>query len=192
MRNGFNSNAHGRFSDSFLIPESVLRERVRINHQINASQLRVIGPVGENFGVLTLTEALKRAGEAELDLIEISPDANPPVAKITDYGKFRYEQNKKQKIAKTKTHTVEVKNVQVKIGTSEHDLALKAKKVGEWLREGNRVKVDLYLVGRSKYMEMKFLTARLERILRLIPIEYKVADPIRRGPKGLSMVIEKA
>ena len=135
---------------------------------------------------------MKRAGEAGLDLIEISPNATPPVAKIMDYGKFQYAENKKQKAAKGKVHTVEVKTAQVKIGTSEHDLGLKAKKVSEWLTEGHRVKVDLYLTGRSKYMEFKFLQERLGRILKLIAVSYKVTEPVRKGLKGLSMVIEKA
>lgn len=167
-------------------------ERVRINHQIRAPQLRVIGPRGENVGVISLSEALSKAALAGFDLIEISPNATPPVAKITDYGKFQYEQNKKLKAAKAKTHTVEVKTIQIKIGTSEHDLELKAKKVSEWLSEGNRVNIALYLVGRSKYMNQKFLEERLARILKLIAVEYKIADPVRRGPKGLSMVIEKS
>lgn len=167
-------------------------ERIRINHQIRAPQLRVIGPRGENFGVISLSEALSKAAESGFDLIEISPNAAPPVAKIADYGKFQYEQNKKLKAAKAKMHTVEVKTVQVKIGTGGHDLELKAKKVSEWLAEGNRVNIALYLVGRSKYMPQKFLEERLARILKLIAVEYKIADPVRRGPKGLSMVIEKA
>ncbi len=165
--------------------------RIRINHQIRASELRVIGPKGENIGVVPLQEALNKALEAGLDLIEISPNATPPVAKIMDYGKFQYAENKKQKVARAKVHTVEVKNIQIKIGTSEHDLELKAKRVGEWLAEGNRVKIDLFLVGRSKYMEFKFLQERLARILKLIPMEYKVADPVKRGMKGLTIIIEK-
>lgn len=167
-------------------------QRVRINHQIRAPELRVIGPQGENLGVIPLSEALKKSMESGFDLIEISPNAVPPVAKIMDYGKFQYAENKKQKAAKGKVHTVEVKTVQVKIGTSEHDLGLKAKKVSEWLAEGHRVKVDLYLAGRSKYMEFKFLQERLGRILKLIAVAYKVAEPVRKGLKGLSMVIEKA
>ncbi len=166
--------------------------RARINHQIRAPELRVIGPQGENFGVISLSEALKKAAESGLDLIEISPNATPPVAKITDYGKFQYSENKKQKAAKAKVKTVEVKATQVKVGTSEHDLALKAKKVSEWLSEGNRVNISLYLAGRAKYMPQKFLEERLARILRLVSVEHKIADPVRRGPKGLAMVIEKA
>ena len=78
------------------------------------------------------------------------------------------------------------------MGTSEHDLELKARKVSEWLSEGNRVNISLYLAGRAKYMPQRFLEERLARILKLVPVEYKTADPVRRGPKGLSMVIEKA
>lgn len=166
--------------------------RVRINNFIKAPELRVITEDGENLGVITLSQALQEAQARNLDLIEISPTAVPPVAKIMDYGKFQYAENKKQKAAKAKVHTVEVKTIQIKVGTSEHDLDLKAKKVSEWLTEGNRVNIALYLIGRSKYMNQKFLEERLARILKLVAVEYKVADPIRRGPKGLSMVIEKA
>ncbi|MES2059765.1 MAG: translation initiation factor IF-3 [Patescibacteria group bacterium] len=163
----------------------------KVNHQIRAKELRVIGPKGENFGVISLSDALTRANDAGLDLIEISPDAVPPVAKISDYGKFIYEANKKQKAAKLKAHTVEVKSLQVKIGTGDHDLALKAKKASEWLAEGNKIKLDLFLPGRSKYLEGEFLKERLERILRLISVPYKIADSAKKGPKGISMLIEK-
>ncbi len=163
----------------------------KVNHQIRAKELRVIGPKGENFGVINLSEALKHAEEAGLDLIEISPGAVPPVAKIADYGKFLYEVNKKLKVAKSKSHTTEVKSLQVKIGTGEHDLALKAKKASEWLAEGHKIRVDLFLTGRSKYMEFNFLKERLARIMRLITVPYKVAEEAKKGPKGVTMVIEK-
>lgn len=163
----------------------------RINKQIRASELRVIGPEGENFGVLALSEALARAEEAGLDLIEISPGANPPVAKIMEYGKYQYELEKKRREIKAKSHTTETKSVQVKIGTGENDMMLKAKKAAEWLREGHRVKVDLFLWGRYKYMEFGFLKERLERFLKIIPEDYKISDPITKSPKGLTTVIER-
>jgi translation initiation factor IF-3 len=111
---------------------------------------------------------MARAEEAGLDLIEISPQARPPVAKIMEYGKFHYEQQKKRREMKAKSHTTETKSVQVKIGTGENDLNLKAKKAAEWLSEGHRVKVDLFLWGRYKYMEFEFLKERLERFLKMI------------------------
>ena len=139
-----------------------------------------------------MREALEKAHELSFDLIEISPNANPPVAKIMDYGKFQYDERKKEKTAKAKSKTVETKNVQVKVGTGDHDLELKAKKASEWLQEGNRVKIDLFLVGRTKFMDIKFLKERLERILRLITTNYKIAEEPKKSPKGLTTVIEKA
>jgi translation initiation factor IF-3 len=147
---------------------------------------------GTNLGELSFKDALDKAREAGLDLIEISPKAIPPVAKIMDYGKFQYAENKKLKVAKAKAHTVEIKNIQVKVGTGEHDLELKAKKASEWLKEGNRIKIDLFLPGRTKYMEMKFLEERMARVLKLITEQYKIADPAKKSPKGLSIIIEKA
>lgn len=165
---------------------------VRINHQIRATELRVIGENAENYGLLSLSDALKKAEELGLDLIEISPNAVPPVAKIMDYGKFQYDANKKQKLAKTRAHTVETKNVQIKVGTGEHDLDLKAKKVSEWLREGHRVKIDLFLPGRTKYMDFNFLKERLDRILKLVSEDFKVADEAKKSLKGITTVIERA
>jgi translation initiation factor IF-3 len=162
-----------------------------INQRIRARELRVIGPQGENLGVLTLSEALKKADEFGLDLIEISPSANPPVAKIADFGKYLYEENKKAKNAK-KSHSSEVKNVQVKLATGDHDLALKAKKTSEWLTEGHKVKVDLFLPGRAKYLDEKFLKERILRMLKLVSVDYKVADSAKKSPKGMSMIIERA
>lgn len=163
----------------------------RINHQIKARELRVIGPQGENFGILSFGEAMDKAKDFGLDLIEISPNANPPIAKIADYGKFLYEANKKLKVQKQKAHTVEVKNLQVKIGTGDHDLALKAKKGSQWLSEGNKIRIDLFLTGRSKYLEVNFLKERLDRILRLITVPFKITEEAKKSPKGLSIVIEK-
>jgi translation initiation factor IF-3 len=169
-----------------------LKEQVRINNQISAKELRVIGADGANFGVITLEEALQHAKEVGLDLIEISPKAVPPVAKIMDYGKFQYEQKKKQQELRTKSRITETKSIQVKIGTGERDLELKAKKTSEWLSEGNRVKIDLFLWGRYKYMEFGFLKERLERFLKLISTPYKIADEIKKSPKGLSVTVEKS
>jgi translation initiation factor IF-3 len=166
-------------------------QQTRINQKITARELRVIGPQGENFGVLSLSEALEKAREFDLDLIEISPSANPPVAKIADFGKYLYEENKKSKQAK-KSHSTEIKTVQIKLGTGDHDLVLKAKKASEWISEGNRVRVDLFLPGRAKYMDEKFLKERIERMLKFISVDYKVADAPKKSPKGMSTIIEKA
>jgi len=154
-------------------------------------ELRVLDNEGQLLGVMDSAEALKIAEDRGLDLIEISPNAVPPVAKIMDYGKFQYDQKKRDKEAKAKSHVTETKNVQVKIGTSEHDLGLKARRVSEWLKEGHRVKIDLFLVGRAKYSDMAFKKERLDRILNLISEEYKIAEEAKRSPKGLTIVIER-
>lgn len=166
-------------------------QQPRINQQIRARELRVIGPKGENLGVLTLEEALKKTEELGFDLIEISPNTAPPVAKIADFGRYLYEENKKSKQTK-KSHSAEVKTVQVKLGTGDHDLALKAKKTSEWLLEGNRVKVDLFLPGRAKYLDEKFLGERIERMLKFVSVDYKIADPAKKSPKGMTVIIERA
>ncbi|MDD2934913.1 MAG: translation initiation factor IF-3 [Candidatus Pacebacteria bacterium] len=167
------------------------KTHTRINEAISAREVRVIAENGDNLGVITTKEAIQRAQEVGLDLIEISPNSNPPIAKIMDYGKFQYEQNKKAKIAKAKAHVTETKVIQIKVGTSEHDLSLKAKNISKWLKEGNRIKLDLFLAGRTKYMDMQFLKGRLERILNLITEEYKIADEPKKGPKGLTMTLER-
>ncbi len=166
-------------------------QQPRTNHAIRARELRVIGPEGENLGVLTLEESLKKAEALGLDLIEISPTATPPVAKIAEFGKYLYEENKKSKLAK-KSHSTEVKTVQVKLATGDHDLALKAKKTSEWLTEGNKVKVDLFLPGRAKYLDEKFLKERIERMLKFVTVEYKISEAAKKSPKGMTVVIERA
>jgi translation initiation factor IF-3 len=169
-----------------------VKEKVRINKEIRAKELRIIHDTKGNLGVMDTAAALKLAIEDKLDLIEISPEAVPPVAKITDYGRFQYTAQKKEREARAKAHTTETKVIQIKIGTGEHDLMLKAKKVNEWLKEGHRVRVDLFLAGRAKYLDPKFLEERLERVLILISEEYKIAEAPKRGPKGLTTVLERA
>ena len=165
--------------------------RIRINNDIRAQELRVIDDEEGNLVVLSTAEALKLSEERGVDLIEISPDAVPPVAKIMDFGKFQYIQSRKAKEARAKVHTTETKSLQVKIGTGEHDLEMKAKKASEFLKDGHRVKINLFLPGRSKYLDPKFLHERLERMLRLISEDFKIADPAQKGPKGITVVIER-
>ena len=167
-------------------------QKVSINQQIRSATLRVIGPVGENFGVISREDALEKAKTLNLDLIEVSPNAEPPVARITDYGKYMFEVSKKQKEVKAKAHITETKNVQISVGIGEHDIFIKAKQAAEWLKEGHRVKIELQLKGRMKYMEDAFLRTRMERILAVIPAEYKIAEPLKKVPKSYMIVIEKA
>lgn len=151
----------------------------------------MISNEGVNLGVLSIKEALSQANALGLDLIEISPNTNPPIVKIANYGKYKYEQNKKLKKAKAGAKTTETKAIQIKIGTGDNDLALKARKASEWLKEGHRIKVELFLSGRSKYMPDAFLRERLDRVLHLITENYKIAEVYKKGPKGPTITIEK-
>lgn len=166
--------------------------RERINNQIRAKELRVIDSENNNLGILSIKDALELAQSKNLDLIEISPNANPPVGKIMNFGKYQYETSKKLKKAKAGAKATETKSIQVKIGTGEHDLELKAKTASKWLKEGHRIKIELFLAGRAKYMDEKFLRERLDRVLHLITENYKVSDSYKRGPKGLTITVEKA
>jgi translation initiation factor IF-3 len=153
--------------------------------------MRVIGKDGENLGLLKREEAFQKAKELELDLIEIAPTAAPPVAKIMDYGKFIYQQEKKFRESSQKSNKTETKEIQIGIGTSQHDLGMKAKKTDEFLKEGNRAKIDLRLRGREKGLNREFIKERLDRFLGVLNEKYKIADGPKIGPRGLSVIIEK-
>lgn len=165
--------------------------RQRINNQIRAKELRVLDDENTNLGVLSIKDALELAHSKDLDLIEISPNAKPPIAKLMDFGRYQYEANKKLKKSKANAKYTETKSIQIKIGTGSHDLELKAKKASKWLKEGHRIKVELFLAGRAKYLDEKFLRERLDRVLHLITEEYKISSSYKRVPKGLMTIIEK-
>jgi len=150
----------------------------------------VIDETGKNLGILTTSQALDLAKEKELDLIEISASANPPVAKIMDLGKFQYLEERKERQSK-KTHQSLVRNIRLNIGTSEYDLELKAKKASNFLKKSDRVKIELMLRGRAKYLDKKFLEERLKRILNFLTENYKVVEEPRKGPRGIAILIEK-
>jgi len=166
--------------------------KYRINNFIKAEKVRLVGLEGENLGEVPTREAISQALDQGLDLVEISPNAKPPIAKIVEYGKFLYSEKKKQKAMKSKMHTVEVKSLQIKVGTGDHDLGLKAKKASEWLKEGHRVKINLFLPGRTKYMNVDFLKERMDRVFKLITEEFKIAEESKKSPKGMTAILEKA
>ncbi|MBP6904785.1 MAG: translation initiation factor IF-3 [Candidatus Pacebacteria bacterium] len=168
---------------------SILKER--INKQIRAAEVRVIDDEGTNLGVFPFADALKMAEDRSVDLIEISPAAKPPICKLQEFGKYQYEQKKKAQKAKSGAKATETKSIQIKVGTGDHDLELKARNASKWLKEGHRIKVELYLRGRSKGMDDAFLRERLDRVLHFVTEHYKIAEPHKRSPKGLAVVIER-
>ena len=120
-----------------------------INEQIRDREVRLIGQDGEQLGVMPITEAMKLAREAELDLVKIAPTAKPPVCKIIDYGKYRYEQARKEKEAKKKQKTIEIKEVRLSPNIDENDLNTKVNAARKFIEKGNKVKVTLRFRGRE-------------------------------------------
>lgn len=120
-----------------------------INEQIRDREVRLIGENGEQLGIMSAREAYKLAQEAELDLVKIAPTAKPPVCKIIDYGKYRYEQARKEKEAKKKQKTIEVKEVRLSPNIEENDLNTKANNARKFLSKGDKVKVTLRFRGRE-------------------------------------------
>lgn len=123
--------------------------QVRINHRIRVPEVRVVGPDGSNWGVLATDEALRRAQAEGFDLVEVNPKASPPVCKILDFGKFKYEEKKKQREAKKKQSVVEVKEVKLRPKTDEHDLHVKTRAARRFLESGNKVKFTCRFRGRE-------------------------------------------
>ena len=139
-----NTNAGG---DS--IAKSKFTDKVNINQQIKAKELRIIDPEGNQIGVLPIYKALAAAQEFGLDLVEISPNANPPVCKIMDYGRYRYEQTKKLQEAKKKQVTSQLKEIKVRPKTGEHDLVVKVGHIKRFLEKKDKVKVTVMFRGRE-------------------------------------------
>ncbi|MBQ6516992.1 translation initiation factor IF-3 [bacterium] len=125
------------------------REKVAINEQIRAREVRLIDENGVNHGVVATSKALLMAEDAELDLVIVSPNQNPPVAKILNYGKYRYEVEKRSKEAKKKQHVVDVKEVKVRYKIDTHDYEVRIKNIKKFIAQGNKVKVVVMLRGRE-------------------------------------------
>jgi len=159
---------------------------VRVNENIRSSQVRVIGPEGEQVGVLSIGDALRMAEEAGLDLVEVAADAKPPVARIMDFGKYRFEQTKKQK--KNKKNVVHLKEIQFRPKTDEHDYEFKVRHIREFLEKGHRVKVGVFFRGR----EMSFVDqgrAILERVVLELNEVAKVEKDVEHTGRLMMMVL---
>ena len=122
---------------------------VRINREIRAKEVRVIDPEGKQLGILPVFEALRLATNYELDLVEVSPKSEPPVCRIMDYGKFKYQQSKKAHDAKKKQAVVHIKEVKMRPKTEEHDFQFKLRHIERFLKEGNKTKITVVFRGRE-------------------------------------------
>ena len=137
-------------SQIFLLLEVFcIKQELPINGQIRAKEVQLIGDSGEKIGVISLNEALDRAEEKNLDLVLVAPNANPPVCKIMNYGKYKFEQAKKEKEAKKKQKSFEVKEIRVTPNIEEHDFSFKSKNAKKFIQDGNKVKITVRFRGRE-------------------------------------------
>jgi translation initiation factor IF-3 len=155
---------------------------------ISVREVRLIDETGENHGVVSIDEALRRAVDAGLDLVEISPNNDPPVCKILDYGKYKYQAQKKASEARKKQKTIEVKEIKMRPGIDQHDYDVKMRAVEKFLKEGDKVKVTLRFRGRE--MAHKELGMDLLERVRVATDELaKVEQLPRLEGRQMSMVI---
>lgn len=139
--------------------------QVRVNHRIRVPEVRVVAEDGSNLGVLPTEDALRRAQEHGLDLVEVNPKASPPVCKILDFGKYKYEEKKKQREAKRKQTVVEVKEIKLRPKTDDHDINVKIKHARKFIESGNKVKVVCRFRGRE-ITHPEIATQQLELIVQ--------------------------
>ena len=160
----------------------------RINERIAAPEVRVIGVDGKQLGILSIREALNEAEQAGFDLVEISPEAKPPVCKIIDYGKLKYQEQKKKNQAKKKQKTIEVKEIKIRPGIEKHDYEVKMKALSKFIVGGNKVKVTMRFRGREmEHQNLGFeLLKKLEEDVSTIA---KIEVPPKAYGKQIMMVL---
>jgi translation initiation factor IF-3 len=164
------------------------QQRVRINEQIKVPEVRLIGPDGQQIGVMPTKEALAFAAEAHLDLVEVAPQAAPPVCRVMDYGKFKYQQSKKQQEARRRQTTIQVKEIKVRPKIEEHDMAFKLRNAIRFLGEGDKVKISVIFRGREiahTDRGFKLLAQMIEALAEVGTVEQ---DPRLEG-RNLSMIV---
>ena len=161
-----------------------------MNNQIQAGVVRVIDEQGQNLGEMNTDEAIRLAREKRLDLIEVSPDATPPVCRIVDIGKWKYEQAKKARAQRAHQKQVELKGIRITMRASLHDLGTRARQAEKFLNGGDKVRVEMLLRGRER-ANQDFARQRFTEFTSLLAIPYKIEQDIKREPRGLSLIIVK-
>jgi translation initiation factor IF-3 len=153
--------------------------KVRLNHQIKAPTLRIINEEGAQVGIMKTSEALALAQENGLDLVEVSPVANPPVAKLIDFAKYKYQQKKLEQQQKKKAKKTEVKTIWISMRISEHDMEIKANKVTEFLTDGDLVRIELRMRGREQAFGDQG-RQNLIKFLTFIKALHRIEVPVKR------------
>jgi translation initiation factor IF-3 len=167
---------------------AIQKQRVRINEFIKVPEVRLIGPDGQQVGIMPIKEALAMAVEAHLDLVEVAPQAAPPVCRVMDYGKFKYQQSKKQQEARRRQTIIQVKEVKVRPKIEEHDLAFKLRNTRRFLGDSDKVKISVIFRGREiAHTDRGFrILAQMAEALADIGV---VEQPPRLEGRNLSMIV---
>ena len=163
----------------------------RINRQITAEKIRLVGANGEMVGVVPLREGLASAEIAGLDLVEISPNAEPPVCKILDYGKYRYHEQKKQQEAKKKQKVIQIKEIKLRPNIDPHDLGIKLKQVEKFLSEGDKVKFTLRFRGREM-AHIEIGMAVFKKVVEMLEGKIKIDQHPNMEGRQAVMVVSPA
>jgi translation initiation factor IF-3 len=166
-------------------------DELRINHQITISPVRAIDEEGRDLGVLPLQDALRKAEAVGLDLVEIAPQARPPVCKFLNYGKFRYEQQKKKAEAKKKQKVVELKEIKMRPHIEENDFQVKLRKAKEFLEEGDKVKFTVRFRGRE-LQRQDFAVAVLNRFKEELKDLATIESESKMEGRQMSMIVGPA
>ena len=161
---------------------------MRVNRQIRISPLRVIAADGSQLGILEVDKALAIAEEQGLDLVEVAPLARPPVVRIMDYGKFKFEQAKQARVAKKKQHVIQLKEVKYRPGIDEHDFETKTRHARRFLEEGNKVKVTLMFRGRQ-ITHPELGRAVVNRVAQELSDIGKIESDARLEGKAMTMIL---
>jgi len=161
-----------------------LKQFVRVNNQIKANEVRVIDESGKQVGILPIAEALNLAKSKNLDLIEISPTAQPPVCKIQDFGKFLYKKEKEQRIQKARSKVSKIKSIRLSFGISDNDIQIRAEQAKEFLEAGHKVRADIILKGREK-LHKDLAIEKIKKFISFLPFEL-IKEEI--SPKNSSII----
>ena len=167
-------------------------KRPLINRQIRAKEVRLIDETGKQLGVIGLDEALRTAAGRNLDLIQVTEKVEPPVCKIMDYGKYLYQEKKKEKEAVKKQRGGELKGIRLRFNISQHDLETRARQTEKFFKQGDKVRIEMVLRGREKALG-NFAKEKVNKFLETLQamMPYKVERELKREPKGFSMIIAK-
>jgi translation initiation factor IF-3 len=147
-----------------------------VNREIRIREVRVIGPEGEQLGILPTADALKKAQEGGYDLVEVAPTSQPPVCRIMDYGKYKYELSKKDHQSRRHQKSTQVKEIKLRPRTDKHDLEIKVRQIKEFLAEGNKTKVTVTFRGRemaNQELGRAVMTSVVEQVTEAGTIEYQ-------------------